>query len=334
MTLAEPILSLPSISSISSTTTVSTAANQKEDLSNLKSIIDEIIVNASAIVNKQQPETEVDETTTMINLNTSNDNSFSELNSSFTTPNANNVITAEQEQQVNEYLKKIFFEASKSSSHHQHEPQVIKLPYIEPEPTTTSQKDELSLTSSNLVFNDDLANLRDIIKEIRSNAASPVSQSSSSSLLDQTHTNQVNTTLGGGGGGGGITITDATSTFGQYIVNDRDLTMVNNVSINSSSSTLTTTVTHQNEQSPTHAQTEPHHIIIQVTSANNNKDSSSLLTNLPPVPTTNHQFEPSSSSNEYYATVTSTYERESRGDNQLYEVELLESDVDFETKGT
>jgi trimeric autotransporter adhesin len=389
MTLAEPSLSitLPSIitSNISTSSNVSTAANHEReekvaeklssssDLSNLKSIIDEILLNASAIVHKQSiettklppmpppmPETECDETTatTMMNLNTSNDNSFSELNSSslFTTTantntNANNVLMTEQEQ-VNEYLKRIFFEASKT--HHQHEPQIIKLPYIEPESTTT--KDELSLTSSNLVFNndDDLANLRDIIKEIRSNASSPVSSSS----LDQTQTNQVNTnttTIGGGVGGGGITITDATSTFGQYmIVNDNNdfsspISLISSSS--SSSSTLTTTLNHQNDQTHTSTAqaatttttTEPHHIIIQVTNNSNSKDtSSSLLTNPPPVPTqntstttTNQQFESSSSSssNEYYATLTSTYERESRGDNQLYEVELLESNVDFETKG-
>ena len=281
MTLAEPI-----------------SISISNSFSNLKSIINEILLLSN--LNKK-PNVVVgggEET----NLNTSNDNSiYSDFGMEDSAANVSSLSMSFKEN-VNQYLKKIFIEASKrhaaSTTNNlvrQQQlpppPQVIHLPYQEP-------KETLSLTSSNLMATNDLEdddcsssmnNLRDIIKEI-----------------SITNTN-------------GFGTTDATTTF-QYQTHvssttnsSSSVTLLNTISSlplppSPSSTSTATTGTTLNQ--------EPHHILIQMNPLQ-------------------HQYETTeielSQQQQHY---TSTFERESSGENQLYEVELLESDVDYEIKGS
>jgi hypothetical protein len=287
MTLAEPI-------SISNSN--SNSSHSVTSCSNLKSIINEILL----LSNLNKKPTVVGEET---NLNTSNDNS---IYSDFGMEDSTFSLSMSVKENVNQYLKKIFIEASKrhaattnvSSDVVRQQlplpPQVIHLPYQEP-------KETLSLTSSNLMTTHDIEeddnekndssssmnNLRDIIKEI-----------------SITNTN-------------GFGTTDATTTF-QYQTHvssttssSSSVTLLNNQSLISSlplppSPSSTTTGTTLNQ--------EPHHILIQMNPLK-------------------HQYETAETESQIQ-NYTNTFEREPRGENQLYEVELLESDVDYEIKGS
>ena len=281
-----------------------------------------------------------------LDLNTSNDNSFSELNSLSTFTNNNN----STREQVNQYLKQIFQEALRiHQKEHEQEP--------EQQPLKLSD-DQLSLTSSNLLFNisdnikeeeanqgQELENLRDIVSEIKSSTSS-ISSPRPISPLPTTATFTA------------TTVNNTTIASFQYEQTKEQHHHSTPISFPAPPYEANHDIVHteresSNSSSPSHQQ--PHHIMIQVnqdkhqheqTASSSDKlnvynivyDSSSAYTvenyatkNTTTKIDTNATSEITSNQAQLHYDYYHI-EREQR-ENQLYQVELLESDTDLFVKG-